>query len=106
VHASQVKSSKVFFFLRKETTRTREYFKAVVGVEETEMTLELKIQIDYLNTVIINTVRHTTIYTCKYVVHTTPFTLRLCQYTTCFGSVEPSSGTCINVKTQILNQTT
>jgi hypothetical protein len=27
-----------------------------------------------------------------------PFVLKLCQYTTCFGSVHPPSGTCINVK--------
>jgi hypothetical protein len=37
---------------------------------------------------------------------TTSFTLRLCQYTTRFGSAEPSSGTHINVKTQIFNHVT
>jgi hypothetical protein len=41
-----------------------------------------------------------------YILHIMSFTLRLCQYTTCFGSAKPSSGTCINVKTQVLNQIT
>jgi hypothetical protein len=46
-------------------------------------------------TITINTVWHTTVYIC---LHTVPFVLKFCQYTTCFGSAEPSSGTCINVK--------
>jgi hypothetical protein len=56
----------------------------------------------------INTVRHTTVYIYIYICIfcTLSFTLRLCQYTTCFGSAEPSSGTCIKVKTQILNHVT
>jgi hypothetical protein len=45
------------------------------------------------------------IYIYIYIEHTMSFTLRLCQYTTCFGSAKPLSGTCINVKTQILSHT-
>jgi hypothetical protein len=40
---------------------------------------------------------HTYIYICVFILHTMSFTVRLCQYATCFGSAEPSSGACINV---------
>jgi hypothetical protein len=43
--------------------------------------------------------KHSLTHHCIYLFcalhHSTP---RLCQYATCFGSAEPSSGTCINVK--------
>jgi hypothetical protein len=57
--------------------------------------------------VLINIARHTTVCVCVcvcgYILHTMSFILWLCHYTTCFGAAEPSSGTCINVKTKILN---